>query len=625
MKDQEYITRLRAGQVEPVRDWIQTHPQVVNEVDEDGTPMMLYGMETGSEALVRYLVEETVTKVMLRDKKGAGVLHYAARRGDGHLLAYLVERLGFDPLQSDGLGRTPLEIARRCHNAEGERYLARAAGFGLEESYHNPIQPGFMPDPSILRVGEDYYMVNSSFTWYPALPISHSRDLVHWERIGYVFTEENAPGLLAGLESGHGLWAPDISYHEGRFYVTVTLRRNDRDPRPRAQLVTSAPQPQGPYDPPAVLEINGIDPSLFTDVDGHRYMVLNRGARLVPLSDDARTPLGPAELIWGGQDHRASEGPHLLYKDGWYYLLLAEGGTGMGHHITVGRSRSLRGPYQRCPYNPVMQQRDPEAQLQKAGHGDLVCTPAGDWWAVYLCARPVDGFSPLGRETGLDPVRWTPDGWPILNEGRGPSAVQKCPALPPFVPEPMSPDPAARNTFWASQRGPAGARWDGKTLSLPGCDLPLEELDSRAGLFTRQTALHCRWTARLVRRDRGSAGVAAYYDEWSFLQFGVEAGPTGPVLAARLRDGRTSRTLAQVPLETGHSLWLSMEAENLTRRLSYSVDGTNWMPFAVLDRVECLADEGVGFGKRFTGTMLGVYAVGGPADFDHIRKEDLPD
>ena len=619
MEIQQYVERLETGRPELAREWLAAHPAVMNASDDQGVPVVLRAMETGSEPLIRYLVEDTVTKVAVRDRDGAGVLHYAARRGSPSLLAYLVERLGFDPLESDSHGETPLETARRFGNTAGETYLAAAAGFGVEEGFKNPVQPGFMPDPSIVRVGEDYYMVNSSFTWYPALPISHSRDLVHWERIGYVFIRENAPGLLEGLDSGHGLWAPDISFQDGRFYVTVTLRRNDDDPHPRAQLVTSAARPEGPYDPPAVLEIDGIDPSLFTDDDGSRYMLLNRGARLVPLSADARTALGPAELIWGGQDHRASEGPHMFKKDGWYYLLLAEGGTGMGHHITVGRSRHLRGPYERCPHNPVLQQRDPAALLQKSGHGDFVETQAGDWWVVYLCARPVDGFSPLGRETGLDPVSWTADGWPVVNRGRGPSALQRRPALPSFEPAPMSPDPEAPNTFWASQRCPTGARWEDGVLTLPGSPLPLEERDSRAGLYRRQTALCCRWSARLLEAE-GDAGPAAYYDEFSFLLLGREA-KTGE-LVARMRDGRTDRVLGRTAVSEG-PVWLRMEAENLTRRLLYSTDGKTWNLLALAERAECLADEGVGFGKRFTGTMLGVYAVGGAARLDQLEMGDL--
>ena len=170
--------------------------------------------------------------------------------------------------------------------------------------------PGFRPDPSIVRVGEDYYMVNSSFTWFPAIPISHSRDLVHWEPVGHVLTDpENA--MLQGLEGGHGYWAPDISYYNGRFYVPATLRRNDDHPRPRAQIVTSAPAPEGPWDPPAVIEENGIDPSLFTDSDGKRYMVLNRGARLLPLTPDARAATGPARHVWYADIKRASDGPHI--------------------------------------------------------------------------------------------------------------------------------------------------------------------------------------------------------------------------------------------------------------------------------------------------------------------------
>lgn len=466
--------------------------------------------------------------------------------------------------------------------------------------------PGFRPDPSIVRVGEDYYMVNSSFTWFPAIPISHSRDLVHWEPVGHVLTDpENA--MLQGLEGGHGYWAPDISYYSGRFYVTATLRRNDDHPRPRAQIVTSAPAPEGPWDPPAVIEENGIDPSLFTDGDGKRYMVLNRGARLLPLTPDARAATGPARLLWYGDIKRASEGPHILQKDGWYYIILAEGGTGMTHQISVGRARTLDGPYESCPYDPILHQYDPNATLQKSGHGDLVETQNGQWYAVYLCARPQDGFSPLGRETALDPVEWTADGWPIINRRKGPSALQRRPNLPRFVPHAASLDPADARSLWVSPRLPADAAWDGCTLSLRGDVRDLDDKATKAGIYTRQTALQCSFSARLdtALRPGWQAGITGYYDEKSYCKFGLRGTENGTLAELTVRSPEGKTVVRSAPAACGT---LRMEADGLTRR--FYLDDTL---FAELPRAEFLADEGRGCQKRFTGSMMGLYAVG--ADF----------
>lgn len=614
MKYERYFALLDTADLEGVQDYLTQHPKAVNALDELGTPALLHGMAAGSEELCRWLVERSLSKLNLRDARGAGALHYAAAWAEASLLRYLVETVGFDPLQSDLDGRTPYGIAHSSGNRAGEAYFASATGARWEELYQNPVLPGFRPDPSILRVGEDYYMVNSSFTWFPALPISHSRDLIHWEPVGHVLTEENA-AQLTGLESGHGYWAPDISYHKGRFYVTATLRRNDGDPHPRAQIVTSSAGPAGPYDPPAVIEEDGIDPSLFTDVDGRRYMLLNRGARLLPLTEDARASAGSARLLWYGDTKRASEGPRLLHKDGWYYLLLAEGGTGLGHQVSVGRSRSLYGPYEVCPYNPVLHQYDEQAYLQKAGHGQLVQTPEGDWFMVYLCARPRDGFSPLGRETALDPVQWTADGWPIVNGRRGPSVLQKKPALPTFQASPGSLDPHAENTVWVSQRGPVDAVWENGGLILHGHPEDLSSIDSRAGLFVRQTELRCSWRQKLsvdLPQQGQSAGITAYYDEFSHCVFGAFHTEQGLRLELRVREGRRTETLYSRSLGIGQlkGLCLRMDAEDLTRRFFFTDGFGQWQQAGDIPRAEFLSDEGIGFGKRFTGSMMGVFAVG---------------
>ncbi len=609
MKDREFFDLLARADLAGVQAYLASHPKAVNAQDDAGTPAVLYAMRTGDFELCRWMVEDSLAKLHIPDQNRAGLLHYAAKQGGPELLRYLVEQVGCDPLKSDHMGRTPYSIAHEAGNAAGEAYFAGVVGAPWEGLYQNPVLPGFRPDPSIVRVGEDYYMVNSSFTWFPALPVSHSRDLIHWEPIGHVFTEENA-AMLAGLESGHGYWAPDISYHKGRFYVTVTLRRNDDHPRPRAQVVTSAARPEGPYDPPAVIEENGIDPSLFVDDDGKRYMVLNRGARLLPLSDDARTAVGPARLLWYGDTKRTSEGPHLFKKDGWYYLILAEGGTGLSHQISVGRSRTLDGPYTACPYDPVLHQFDPGAPIQKSGHGDLVQTQNGDWYAVYLCARPVDGFSPLGRETALDPVQWTADGWPIVNGLKGPSALQKKPDLPAFTSKAPSMDPAAPNTLWVSQRGPAQAAWDGAVLTLGADPRGLDDTASRAGLFTRQTRLACGFSVRLETLPAAGqkAGISGYYDEVSYCRFGLDGGALELAVRDSAQPERTVRRMEGLALPG--SIELRMEAEGLARRFLYRAGEGGWICFAELPRAEFLSDEGVGFGKRFTGSMLGVYAIG---------------
>ncbi len=613
----KYFALLRQKDFAAAKAYLAAHPAAANATDEAGVPAVLRAMQTGNDAFCRWIIEQSLSKLNATDLDGATALHYAAAHGSPDLLRYLVERVGWDPLRGDCKGRTPYGIAHAAGNTAGEAYFAVATGAKWEDLYANPVLPGFRPDPSIVRVGEDYYMVNSSFTWFPAIPISHSRDLIHWEPLGHVLTDP-AAAMLDGLDGGHGYWAPDISYYQGRFYVTATLRRNDDHPRPRAQIVTSAPAPEGPWDPPAVIEENGIDPSLFVDDDGQRYMVLNRGARLLPLTPDARAAAGPAHLLWYGDTKRASEGPHLLKKDGWYYIILAEGGTGISHQISVGRSRTLDGPYEPCPYDPILHQYDPKGALQKSGHGDFVQTQNGQWYVVYLCARPQDGYSPLGRETALDPVEWTADGWPIVNRRKGPSALQRRPDLPLFVPHPTSLDPADPRSLWVSPRLPADAIWDGRTLHLRSDVRDLDDKATKVGIYTRQTALQCSFAAHLATalRPGQQAGITGYYDELSYCKFGLHGTENGTFteLSIRTPDGVELIRTAPVAGST-----LRMEADGLTRR--FYLDGAL---FAELPRVEFLADEGRGCQKRFTGSMMGLYAVGADftAEFDEISIEE---
>lgn len=610
---------LRRGQLTEARAYMEKEPKAVNAVDEEGTAAILRIMQTGDFDLCRWTAEQSLGKLNTVDANGAGALHYAAECGDAALLRYLVERAGFDPLAGDRLGRTPYSIAHAAGNTEGETYFAQSIGAKWENLYQNPILSGFHPDPSIVRVGEDYYMVNSSFMWFPALPIRHSRDLVHWEPIGHVLTDENT-AMLKDINGGCGYWAPDISYYHGRYYVTATLRRNDGHPRPRAQIVTSAPVPEGPWEPPAVIEENGIDPSLFVDDDGKRYMLLNRGARLLPLSANAREAVGPARLLWYGDTKRASEGPRMLKKDGWYYLILAEGGTGMSHQISVGRSRTLDGPYEACPYNPVLHQYNPNGTLQKSGHGHFVQTPDGQWYAVYLCARPVDGMCPLGRETALDPVTWTEDGWPLVNRRKGPSAQQIKPPLPVFLPRRESMDPASPRTLWISPRQSAKARWENNVLSLDAHILDLDDKNSRAGIYRRQTALSCQFTVHIENEpaDGQQIGIAAYYDECSFCKFGKQKGRL--VITLREPDG-----WKQLFSSEKDGDWLRITADGLERRFLCSGDGENWETVYTIPRAEFLCDEGKGCVKRFTGAMFGLYAIGEAftARFDSISYVDF--
>ncbi|MBQ9265332.1 MAG: glycoside hydrolase family 43 protein [Clostridia bacterium] len=318
-------------------------------------------------------------------------------------------------------GQTALDDAHRANKPDAYHWLPHRLGFTLDDCYRNPILRGFHPDPSIVRVGEDYYIVNSSFVHFPGLPIFHSRDLVHWQVIGHA-VENLAWSGLPGLPGGFGYWAPDISYYKGRFWVVATLRRNTLPYR--LQMITSAAGPKGPWDQPKFLPLDGIDPSLFADEDGRRYILLNPGAILAEI-DDAGNLISAPEMIYFGSARIKPEGPHLLKKDGWYYLFLAEGGTDSGHMETVARSKNLRGPYEDCPFNPILGRKNLLSPIQRSGHGKPVMLPHGRWMMAYLCGRSVEVKTVMGRETAIDPLTWTADGWPMVNALKGPSCLQK--------------------------------------------------------------------------------------------------------------------------------------------------------------------------------------------------------
>ena len=310
--------------------------------------------------------------------------------------------------------------------------------------YINPILSGYYPDPTITRVGDDYYLVNSSFAHFPGLPIFKSKDLVNWVQIGNAI---DRPSQLdfTGRRTSEAVFAPDISWHDGVFYIvnTCVACRNN--------FVITATDPAGPWSDPIWLPFEGIDPSIYWEGD-KAYIVNNRAPDEPPRYDGHRAiwiqeydwragkMVGPStQLINGGVDISKKpvwiEGPHIFRKDGYYYLTAAEGGTSVNHSQVVLRSKKLRGPYLPYADNPILTQRDMDPNrpdpIGSAGHAKLIQTQKGDWWATFLAVRPYKGdFYNIGRETFLLPVTWK-DGWPIiLPRGEKIPHVGKVPDLP---------------------------------------------------------------------------------------------------------------------------------------------------------------------------------------------------
>ena len=324
----------------------------------------------------------------------------------------------------------------------------------------NPILPGFYPDPSICRVDEDYYLVTSTFAYFPGIPIFHSRDLIHWEQIGNVLTrKEQLP--LVSAETSEGIFAPTIRYHDGVFYVITT---NVTPTNHLGNFIVTAKDPAGPWSDPYPLDAAGIDPSLFFDEDGKCYYCGTKerreGAKYFGDNEiyiqelDLKTMqlTGDNWPAWHGalRDMEWPEGPHLYKKDGWYYLLISEAGTGQNHAVSIARSKSLREPFEGYRGNPILTHRHLgyDYPISNVGHPDIVQTQNGEWWMVCLASRLCGGhFRNLGRETFLVPFTWE-NGWPLVNPGKG--IVEDTfvsPNLPAWRPEKENGYRAAEETF----------------------------------------------------------------------------------------------------------------------------------------------------------------------------------
>lgn len=651
---------IRSIDLDEVKRLLTAEPAAIDFQTQEGAPFALLAAQMGNLPLTKYIVEYSRASMNLRDSRYRSILHYAVLSGKADTIPYLVERVGMSALDGDLDLVTPWDIAHRLRFTQINDYFENYYRVKYEDTYHNPVRTGMYPDPSIVRVGDDFYMANSSFIFFPCIPISHSRDLIHWEIIGHAITNP-AWANIDDLEGGRGYWAPDISYKNGRFYVTATYRMNDTGSVIRRQIVVSSEKPEGPYSEPFYIEEDGIDPSLFHDDDGRSYMLLNRGARILEIDLEKGKQISPATLLFYGDQKRAPEGPHLLKKDGWYYLFEAEGGTGPGHRITVSRSRELMGVYEPCPYNPIMRQWIPEAPIQRCGHGKPVMTSNGDWYMVYLCGRMIDGkYSMLGRETALDPITWTADEWPIVNQLQGPGCQQKKPLLPS-----VQSCTAVQSSGAAALGAAADASCEGASameisgeelctlgfgldtlskefmtprtptedgirlkrgiLSLEGSRIDLNSMHAKNIVVRRQCdfVFTCQATMDYSTLGNGQdAGMTCYYDENTYLKFGIFVRDSRYTLAVQEKiDTDEHIAFSQDITEDiltcmSHGdtkITLQIDTDYLRREFSYTLTGSGRTAasLGVLENVYYLCDEGIRKGKRFTGAMVGVYAYAG--------------
>lgn len=500
--------------------------------------------------------------------------------------------------------------------------------------FENPILPGCYPDPSICRVGGDYYLVSSSFEYFPGLPIHHSRDLVSWEPVGHAV---DRPGQLdlEGLWSSSGLYAPTLRHHDGVFWLLCTLV-DQRDPTRGGHFYLTASDPAGPWSNPTWLGEDGIDPSIFFDDDGRVWVHGTRPAReaqwhdqtevwLRELDPTAGRLVGEEHVLWHGALLNAvwAEGPHLYKVDGAYYLLAAEAGTEFFHAVSVARADHVTGPYEGYRGNPVLTHRHLgwDSVLVGVGHADLVQALDGSWWAVAHGMRPYGGHHyNLGRETLLVPVVWE-EGWPVFAPGVGriPDRVE--------VPFATTPRPGVTQGLtagtvlpddvrWTSLRGPADAfampKGDGWELRLKPDTLADPGTPAFLGLRQQHRDVDVRVTlsGTMTLAVGEEVGVVVRQSEADHVRFfvtGQSPSACGRRAVAVHRHDGGDRVIGEVvlPAPDGPSVVLTVRARGQDYALLVGVADAEPATVAVADgrRLDSAATGG------FLGLWIGVYGT----------------
>ncbi|MDQ8736495.1 glycoside hydrolase family 43 protein [Paenibacillus sp. LHD-38] len=511
--------------------------------------------------------------------------------------------------------------------------------------YVNPVISGFHPDPSICRVNEDYYLVTSSFGYFPGVPIFHSRDLINWNQIGHCLTRESQLKLTEGKQHKFtavgftGIFAPTLRYHEGKFYMITTNVAVAKN------FIVSADKPEGPWSDPVYLEWPGIDPSLLFDEDGKVYVtgtaVNDEPTGIYQAEIDLETGslLSERRNIWQGTGGRFPEGPHLYRIDGKYYLLIAEGGTEYGHMVTIARGDAPYGPFESCPHNPILTHRSTGSPIQATGHADIVHAHDGSWWAVFLGIRPV-GYPyhhHLGRETFLAPVTWTEEGWPIIGRNGHVDMEMEAPSFAATAQ--LSDTGFGREDFdslelpfqWNFIRSPRDGSWSLQErpgwLTLFGHEVSLNDQYSPAFIGRRQQHLDCEASVFMEfdpAEDGEEAGLTVIMNESSHYEIAVIRTNGQRRLIFRRRIGTLWKIEREIEYEQS-GIILGIKANRQCYTFTYSHPDGEPVEFG---KGECsyLSTEVAG---GFTGVYIGMYATGNgasckaPAYFDYFDYRSL--
>lgn len=491
--------------------------------------------------------------------------------------------------------------------------------------FKNPIIPGFYPDPSICRKGKDYYLVTSSFEFFPGVPIFHSTDLVNWTQIGHCLTRESQLDLK-NIRYSKGIYAATIRYNpnDELFYmVTTNVTRI-------GNFYVYAKDPAGEWSEPILVDQGGIDPSLFFDDDGSAHFISNHRDRGVAGIACAGFHMAPIDLktgkflesprpAWGGIGESAPEAPHIYKKDGWYYQLIAEGGTELNHMVTIARSRELYGEYESCPNNPILTHKHMKGHLiQATGHADLIEDHNGNWWAVFLGYRQTHQyFHHLGRETFLAPVTWQ-DGWPVINNGN-PIEEDMNPDIYPDIIQTTT--TSFETNFengigfeWVHLRNPEekNYRSSDKGIALIGNACNLSDVANPAFLGFRQRDLDACAMVDLTFNpsvNNEEAGISVFYKYDAHLDICIIRENNENNLCFKKYVGDISVIQTKLPIKSG-TVTLKIKSDKLNYYFYAVVDGNEIYLGTALTRYVSTEAHELGF----TGTFYALYASGNGRD-----------
>ncbi len=495
--------------------------------------------------------------------------------------------------------------------------------------YKNPIIPGFHPDPSICRVGEDYYLVTSSFEYFPGIPIFHSKDLVHWEQIGHCLTRNSQISLAKGYPNSLGIYAPTIRVHEGRFYVICTNVTYGACKGGNFMVWTD--DPYGEWSEPIWIDLPGIDPSLFFDEDGRVYYT-GTHQQIYLCEIDLSTGQVKSEIknIWTGTGGADPEGPHLYKMKGFYYLFISEGGTSQGHMLTVARSKQIEGPYISCPRNPVLTNRSLPLPVRAVGHADLIQAHNGSWWAVCLGIRPVPypDRHHLGRETFLTPMTWDDENWPLFGNNGSIDLEMEADCLPfqPFPPKSSRDDFTGRSLdfCWNFIYNPEDSLWSisekDSCLALRGNRKNLDDKETSAWVGRRQEHMNCTVRTQLsfnTEKDGEEAGLSIFLNCDHHYEIALARVGNDQQIIFRRRIGSLWKIENSIPYDQEQVI-LEIEATPDTYRFYY-ISGAGDRIQIGSGEVHYLSTE---VGGKFTGNYFVLYATGNGKECTHSAYFD---